>query len=480
MAAMSGLRPSRRAVLAGGLALLAAPAVRRAGAATPTPGSILANSGLSGQSAVALADADTGAPLEAWHADAALPPASVAKVVTTLYALDALGPGHRFETTVRANGPLSGGVLRGDLALVGGGDPVLDTDALGRLVAALRAAGLGAVEGRFRVAEGALPAVAAIDADQPASAGYNATIAGTNLNFNRVFLSWAPGETGPKLAFSAPGATWTASPAGFAAELAPGGRVTHRIAGGREVWTLPRPSLRGRGSLWLPVRAPGPYAGEVFACLAADAGVDLPAAEFASDAAGAALAVHASPPLDAMLRDMLRYSTNLTAECVGLRATQAHGLAPDGLAASGGAMTAWARTRYGLTGTTLVNHSGLSDASRVTARDLLAVLTSAADGPLPALLPERPILDAERKPLDPAGVRVVSKTGTLNFACGLAGYMLGRRRLAFAIFATDPALRARLRPEERDDPPGAAAWARRARAQEQALLRRWASLYAAG
>ena len=47
-----------------------------------------------------------------------------------------------------------------------------------------------------------------------------------------------------------------------------------------------------------------------------------------------------------------------------------------------------------------------------------------------------------------------------------------------AIFAADPEARARIRPEERANPPGAKAWAARARAQEQALLRRWAALYA--
>ena len=471
--------PSRRSVLAGGLALLATPGLRRAAlAATPPLDSLLAASGLTGVTTLALADADTGAPIEAWQADTALPPASVAKVLTTLYALDALGPDYRFRTAVRADGTLDGGVLRGDLALAGDGDPVLDTDALGRLVAALRTAGLRAVDGRLRVAAGALPAVAAIDPDQPDTAGYNAAVAGTNLNFNRVFLAWTPGKAGPDLAFSAPGETWSAAPPGFAAELVPTGRVAHRIAGGREVWTLPRPGFRGRGSIWLPVRDPGAYAGGVFATLAAGAGIALPAAETVPAAAGSILAVHASPPLERVLRDMLRYSTNLTAECVGLRATQARGGAPADLAASGAAMTAWARGRYGLAATTLANHSGLSDASRLTARDMLAVLAGAADGPLPALLPERPILDADRKPVDPAGVRVVSKTGTLNFASGLAGYVLGRRRLAFAIFAADPDQRARIPPDARDDPPGAAAWARRGRGLEQALLHRWAGLYA--
>lgn len=476
---MSGLVPTRRAVLASGLALLAAPALRRAAAATPALDGVLAASGLSGVTAVAVADADNGTAFEAWLADESLPPASVAKVVTTLYALDALGADYRFRTTIRADGPIEGGILHGDLALVGGGDPLLDTDALGRLVAALRAAGLRGVQGRFRVAEGALPAVPFIDPDQPETAGYNATIAGTNLNFNRVFLAWTPGESGPTLAFTAPGAAWSATPPEFVAEIVEGGRIDHRLAEGREIWSLPRAGLRGRGSVWLPVRAPGPYAGAVFRVLAADAGLALPAAETADDAAGATFALHESPPLAAMLRDMLRYSTNITAECIGLRATQARGLSPTGLAASGAAMSAWARERYGLAATALANHSGLSDTSRLTAAEMLAMLTSAADGPLPGLLPERPIVDEAREPVALQGVRMVAKTGTLNFASGLAGYLVGpRRRLAFAIFAADADARARVRPEERDHPPGATAWARRARAQQQTLLRRWSALYA--
>jgi D-alanyl-D-alanine carboxypeptidase/D-alanyl-D-alanine-endopeptidase (penicillin-binding protein 4) len=400
----------------------------------------------------------------------------VTKVVTTLYALNALGPGYRFRTEVRARGPIEGGILRGDLALAGGGDPVLDSDALARLVSGLRTAGLRGVDGRFRVSAGALPAVPFLDRDQPATAGYNATISGINLNFNRVFLAWAPGEGGPRLVFSAPGATATATPRGIAAELVPGGRIAHRFAADREVWSLPRSSVSGRASIWLPVRAPARYAGDVFRELAGARDLALPAAETGPEAVGQPLALHDSLPLDDMLRDMLRYSTNLTAECVGLRASQTRGRAPTGLAASGNAMTDWARRRYGLTGSAFPNHSGLSDASRSTAADMLAVLVAASDT-LPALLPERPLLGEDREPVATPGVRIVSKSGTLNFAAGLAGYILGRRRLAFAIFAADADLRARVRPEERDDPPGASGWARRARAQEQALLRRWTTLY---
>jgi hypothetical protein len=41
------------------------------------------------------------------------------------------------------------------------------------------------------------------------------------------------------------------------------------------------------------------------------------------------LVEHASPPLEVILRGMMRWSTNLTAEVVGLSATQAGGVRPD-------------------------------------------------------------------------------------------------------------------------------------------------------
>ena len=189
------IRVGRRAVLAGGAAWLAAPRAACAAPAEPLE-AILAGSKLGPVTGFALADLDGGL-IETHRADAPLPPASVAKVVTTLYALDALGPGFRFRTEIRPAGPVEAGVLKGDLVLAGGGDPVLDTDALGDMGGALRAVGVGAVGGRFLVATGALPAVAEIDAGQPEDAPYNPTISGMNLNFNRVFLAWAPGKQGP-------------------------------------------------------------------------------------------------------------------------------------------------------------------------------------------------------------------------------------------------------------------------------------------
>lgn len=50
-------------------------------------------------------------------------PASNVKLITTGLALQRLGPDMRFKTTLAYKGTLDGGVLEGDLYIVGGGDP---------------------------------------------------------------------------------------------------------------------------------------------------------------------------------------------------------------------------------------------------------------------------------------------------------------------------------------------------------------------
>jgi D-alanyl-D-alanine carboxypeptidase/D-alanyl-D-alanine-endopeptidase (penicillin-binding protein 4) len=95
-------------------------------------------------------------------------PASVAKVPTTVAALEMLGPGHRFETKVYVKpkpGARNGTVA--DLYLVGGGDPVLDGDHMLTMIKALSAKGVNRVAGRFLYDETYLRAVSRISALKP-------------------------------------------------------------------------------------------------------------------------------------------------------------------------------------------------------------------------------------------------------------------------------------------------------------------------
>jgi len=75
--------------------------------------------------------------------------ASTAKVVTSLAALDLLGPDYQWTTQAFARGELTDGRLDGDLLLVGGGDAMLSSDALRAWFARLHEQGLREVTGNI-------------------------------------------------------------------------------------------------------------------------------------------------------------------------------------------------------------------------------------------------------------------------------------------------------------------------------------------
>ncbi|MEZ5796839.1 MAG: D-alanyl-D-alanine carboxypeptidase/D-alanyl-D-alanine-endopeptidase [Paracoccaceae bacterium] len=450
----------------------------------PDSATLIEAAKLGGTVAYVLADAATGAVLEMREAATRLPPASVAKAITSLYALDRLGAQHRFATRVLATGPVSGGQVQGDIVLAGGGDPTLQTDQLGDLVARLAQAGIKGATGRFLVWDGALPRLEAISADQPVHVGYDPALSGLNLNFNRVYFEWKKQGGDWRVGMDARGERFVPAVEAITGRVvrreAP--LFTYEQAPGHEAWTVASAALGKGGSRWLPVRQPGLYVAEVMRVLARAQGIALAAPDLvAALPQGQEIGRIDSAPLTEVLRDMLKYSTNITAECCGLSASHAQKLA-----ASGAAMTDWARGRLGMS-SVFADHSGLGASSRVTAADMVkALLAARRDGlGLMPILRDVGMKDDKGKVIKDHPVRVLAKSGTLNFVSGLAGHILppssgkwAGREMVFAIFSGDPARRDAVPVALRENPEGVEGWIRRARRLQGQLISRWAATYA--
>lgn len=490
----------RRWILGGMLAGAASPVLARAPEVSMRPKARAADfrkslgsnaerliraAGLSGELSYCLADAQTGKVLEAGGHAKALPPASVTKAITAVYALETLGPSYRFVTRLMATGPVVDGVLKGDLVLVGGGDPMLDTDQLGDMAARLRTAGVASVEGRFLYDDRALPGLRAIDPEQPDHVGYNPSLSGLNLNFNRVHFEWRRAEGGYSVTMDARAQRFR--PEVKVADMQIVARdmpvYTYSDKGGRDHWTVAKGALGKGGARWLPVRRPGLYAAEVFRAVASAQGIVLPAPDEAEAApAGLTLVENHSPPLTEILRGMLKYSTNLTAEVVGLTASSMRGKTVASLRASGREMADWAAQRLGAGTARFADHSGLGEGSEMSVSEMVKALVAVGpDGPLHAILKDVHLRDEKGRAMKSHPVKIRAKTGTLNFVSSLAGYVTtpGGKKLAFAIFSADPKARARISRADRERPKGSRSWVRRSRNLQLDLIEDWASVYGA-
>ncbi len=92
-------------------------------------------------------DVDTGKVILDWQSDRPRNPASTIKLLTTLVALDVLGPTYRWKTDVYAIGDIRNGRLDGHLLLKGYGDPFLVTERVWQMLRRIRGEGIDEITG---------------------------------------------------------------------------------------------------------------------------------------------------------------------------------------------------------------------------------------------------------------------------------------------------------------------------------------------
>ena len=348
--------------------------------------------------AAAVIDLSTGSTLLAEDADVALIPASTIKILTAAAALEVLGPGHRFTTRVVA------GEKPEQIVLVGGGDPTLTArndrnltgftriaDLAQRTAAALTKTGITTVE---LVVDDGLFTGPAVDPD------------------------WRPGyvlggNVGPVSALAVDG-----------------GRI--------------EPGLRARSD------DPASFAAAEFAKVLAKRGIVVRTGPTRGEAPADAAEIAAvqSAPLAQIVEYVLLVSDNDGAEVLARHVALATGRP----GSSDEADEAIVETLEGLgiemSGTVVVDGSGLARGNAVSPEVLVATLAVAAKAEKPDL---RPVLTGlpvaqftgtlddrfdSARAAGGAGV-VRAKTGTLTGVSSLAGFVVSRdgSTYGFAVLA---------------------------------------------
>ncbi len=127
---------------------------------------------------------DDAGPLLAFNAEQPRVPASTTKLVTSIAALDLLGPSYQWRTEVLITGKITAGTLDGDLYIKGYGDPFLTTEAYAALIRTVREKGIHDIAGSvfFDNSQLVPPTAKRGDFDGAAHKSYNALPAALSLN----------------------------------------------------------------------------------------------------------------------------------------------------------------------------------------------------------------------------------------------------------------------------------------------------------
>ena len=103
-----------------------------------------------GVTGLLVADAKTGEPLFAVNATDPMNPASNVKMISTATSLELLGADFRYPTRVLGPAP-DGGIVKGDVFLLGSYDPTLSAEDLGEIASAMARSGITTIDGNVVV-----------------------------------------------------------------------------------------------------------------------------------------------------------------------------------------------------------------------------------------------------------------------------------------------------------------------------------------
>ena len=410
--------------------------------------------------AVYVRDVDGARPLLVHNAAQAMNPASTMKLLTTYAGLELLGPSHTWKTEVYSEGELRDGVLLGDLALKGYGDPKLTFERFWLMLRQLRALGLREIRGGLVLDRSYFEPAAhdpgSFDAEplRPYNVGADALL----LNFKTVRFQFLPEAQAKRVAVLA-----EPKPAGleFAASVrATEGECGDWRAGIKAEFESNGAAARARFSGSMPAScgerywnvsllSPPDYVYGVFKQIWEELGGSISggwkAASVPKDRVP--LVSITSPSAAEMVRDINKFSNNVMARQLYLTLSAEVEAPPGSYARSAEVLRTWlAQKELHFPELVVDNGAGLSRQARISAEHMAAVLLDAwRSAVMPEFLSSLPLVAYDgtmRRRLRDESIagQAHLKTGSLADARTLAGFVrdrLGRRRVV-VLFVNHP------------------------------------------
>jgi len=415
---------------------------------------------------------DQGDTLFSVEPSAALAPASNLKLLTTAAALRRLGADFRFQTYLLTSGTVSNGVLRGDLVLYGTGDPGISDRFFSRkdevfqlLVGQLEELGITSITGRL-IADGShLPGPLRPRGWDPADLNDHFAGAVSALSYNENVVSFrvvASSQSGVK-----PEVHTVPDNAGLDVvnkALTVAGWARPRLAILREDPLEPiiieGRVTRGTRDVWrqMTVASPPHFAASALQAVLVERGirvqggihvVETPANSIVGRVTAPTvegrsrtriLAKHVSEPLHEYLAVVNKRSNNLYAELIFRTVGRSVGGHGSPAASAKAVLEAVAEVGVPTADLVLLDGSGLSAGSRVTAGSFVSLLQGMAQTeqwPVYwASLPEAGQPRELRRMYSTAAARNLrAKTGTIDGVSALSGMVRSQdqERLAFSI-----------------------------------------------
>ena len=387
------------------------------------------------------------APILTQNASTPRNPASVMKLLTSLMALDTLGPNYQWRTEAYIQGSLKQDVLHGDLILKGYGDPTFTPERFWQLLYGLRERGIGVIQGDLILDDSyfAPPQNQRGDFDGRPMRAYNALPHPLSLNFQATQVHLVPDRTSDRVhAFTYPPLDNL--------EIVNQMKLVDGTCQGKRASPLlhlaEQPNgatlkLKGEYAASCPewsktylVMDPADHLGGAFRAIWKELGGELKGSVKTGLLPKGAKRIHSleSPTLAQAIHDMNKYSNNLMSRMLLLTVAAEQGVLPASSDQGQELVKVWLSKWQLPSGLVRVsNGSGLARDARISAEIIGRMLQAAYASPLmPEFISSLPLLGIDgtmRKRLRNTELvgRAHIKTGTLNNVSAMAGYVQDRQ-----------------------------------------------------